>query len=131
LFASWLNCNSIAGPDGFVVGAAGDGDGRADHVQLVLYAGVHWLCVFDFGLGGKFVKSIYWRLFGFVRKSAVSGHGRAARGGCAAATGDFSNVCGHFLNVRGDCLAVIPDCLKVIPDCLKVNAGYLDVGDDF
>jgi len=28
----------VAGSDGFVVGAAGDGDARADHVQLVLYA---------------------------------------------------------------------------------------------
>ena len=64
----------FASPDGFVVGAVGDGDGRANHVQLVLYAGVQEICVFGSGLGGKFVKGIYWRLFGFVGKSAVSGH---------------------------------------------------------
>jgi len=28
----------VAGPDGFVVGAVGDGEARANHVQLVLYA---------------------------------------------------------------------------------------------
>jgi hypothetical protein len=28
----------VAHPDGFVVGAVGDGEARANHVQLVLYA---------------------------------------------------------------------------------------------
>ena len=64
----------VASPDGFVVGAVGDVDARADHVQLVLHAGVHRICGFESGLGGKFVKGIYWKSFGFVRKSAVSGH---------------------------------------------------------
>jgi hypothetical protein len=41
---------------------------------LVLHAGVHRICGFESGLGGKFVKGIYWKSFGFVRKSAVSGH---------------------------------------------------------